>query len=155
MGTFAEYVATSFESTVDLFWDHSQQSLVTAKFGVRDIAIRVAFEQSEMDDPWRVGFTVERGDSTSAVYAAFDIFNGVMQALEEFLAIRQPRMLVIVSKNDQLTRIYEAYLAREATRLDRIGYSLEGPIRVDPYTEFLLRRRSSGDWKPLNPLTGE
>lgn len=107
----------------------------------------MTFEEPELHAPWRVSFGVERGDTTSAVYAAFEIFNGVMQAIEEFLEVRQPQVLVIVSKNEQLTRIYMSYLQREASRIERLGYSLEGSARVAPYTEFVLHRGRSSRWK--------
>jgi hypothetical protein len=146
METFAEFVAASFESIVDLFWDYPRRGLATAKFGVRDIAIIVTFEEPEPTAPWRVEFEVQRGDSNSAVYAAFEIFNGVMQAVEEFLNVREPGELVIVSKSEQLARIYETYLKRESGRLERLGYSFEGLLHKNLYTEFTLRRSKASGW---------
>jgi hypothetical protein len=71
----------------------------------------------------------------------------VMQALEEFLSVREPEVVMIVSKSEQLTRIYETYLKREAGRLERMGYILETTSRTDPFTEFILRRTRRSQWR--------
>jgi hypothetical protein len=92
------------------------------------------------DSSWRVGFNAERGEPTAVVLSAFESFNGVIQALEEFLDIRQPDELLLVSKTEQLTRIYDVYLRREAARMEHLGYLLEGSVRAEPYSEFRLRR---------------
>jgi hypothetical protein len=147
MQSFAEFVAENFESTVDLFWDNPRPGLATARFSVRNVAVTVLFEQMEPESPWRAAFTAERGEPTEVATAAFELFNGVIQALEEFLDIRQPEALVLVSKTEQLTRIYETYLRREAARMERLGYQFEGPVRADPYTEFTLRRTRPSAWR--------
>jgi hypothetical protein len=147
MQSFAEFVAENLESTVDLFWDNPRRGLATARFSVREVAITVSFEQMEPASPWRVAFTAERGEPTEVAIVAFELFNGVMQALEEFLDIRQPEVLVLISKTEQLSRIYETYLRREAARIERLGYRLEGPARSDPYTEFTLSRTRPSTWR--------
>jgi hypothetical protein len=147
MQSFAEFVAENFESTVDLFWDNPRRGIATARFSIRNVAVTVLFEQMEPDSPWRVGFTAERGEPTEVATAAFELFNGVMQALEDFLDIRQPEVLVLVSKTEQLARIYETYLRREAARIERLGYQLEGQLKADPHTEFTLRRTRSSAWR--------
>lgn len=147
MQTFAEFVAENFESTVDLNWDNPHRGYATARFSVQEVEVTVAFEQLEPGSPWRAGFIAERGEPTQVVLSAFEIFNGVMQALEEFLEVRQPDTLVLVSKAERLNRIYEAYLRREAERIEHLGYVLEGPVRVEPYAEFTLRRTRISDWK--------
>jgi hypothetical protein len=147
MQSFAEFVAENFESTADLFWDNPRQGLATARFSVRNVAVTVLFEQMEPEWRWHVGFTAERGDPTEVATAAFELFNGVMQALEEFLDIRQPEVLVLVSKTEQLARIYDVYLRREAGRIERLGYQLEDPVKAAPYTEFALRRTGSSAWR--------
>ena len=147
MQSFAEFVADHFESTVDLFWDNPRCGYATARFSVQEVAVTVAFEQMQPESPWRAGFTAERGEPTQLVLSAFEIFNGVMQALEEFLDIRQPDVLVLVSKTEQLNRIYETYLRREAARIERLGYVLDGPVRVAPYAEFVLRRTRPSAWR--------
>jgi hypothetical protein len=147
MQSFAEFVAENFESTVDLFWGNPRRGVATARFGIRNVAVTVLFEQMEPDSPWRVGFNAERGEPTEVATAAFELFNGVMQALEDFLDIRQPEVLVLVSKTEQLARIYETYLRREAARIERLGYQLEGQLKADPHTEFTLRRTRSSAWR--------
>ncbi|MBC7926984.1 MAG: hypothetical protein H7039_15150, partial [Bryobacteraceae bacterium] len=100
---FAEFIAENYESAVDLYWDYAREGLVTARFGVKDgTAVTVTFE-SFAEAGWRTGFIVEKGDVAQVVFSAFAIFNGVMQALAEFLAVRQPQIVVLVSKDDQLT----------------------------------------------------
>src|SRR5690348_6682071 len=107
MPGFAEFVAENLESTVDLFWDNPRQGLGTARFSVRNVAVTVRFEQMEPALPWRVSFTAERGEPTEIATAAFELFNGLMQGIEEFLEVGQPEILVLVSKAEQLSRIYE------------------------------------------------
>lgn len=147
MQTFAELIADNLESTVDLYWDNPRVDCATARFSVQKVVVTVAFERPEPGSPWRVSFTAERGEMTQAVFSAFEIFNGVMQALEEFLDIRQPETVVLVSKTEQLNRIYETYLRREAARIERLGYKLSGPVRADPYAEFSLTRTLPSDWR--------
>jgi hypothetical protein len=147
MQSFAEFVAENFESTVDLFWDNPRRGIATARFSIRNVAVTVLFEQMEPDSPWRVGFTAERGEPTEVATAAFELFNGIMQAVEDFLDIRQPEALVLVGKTEQLARIYETYLRREVARIERLGYQLEGQLKADPYTEFTLRRTRSSAWR--------
>ena len=64
------------------------------------------------------------GLAQQGVRKAFDIFNGVLQAVEEFLSVRQPAVLVIASKEPQLGRIYDTYLRREAATIESLGYRL-------------------------------
>lgn len=135
MQSFAEFVAEHFESTVELYWDNPRRGYATARFSVQDVVVTVAFEQMQAGSPWRVGFTAERGEPTQVALSAFEIFNGVMHALEEFLDTRQPDILVLVSKTEQLNRIYEAYLRREAARIEQLGYVLEGPL-AESHAEF-------------------
>ena len=153
MQSFAEFIAENFESTVDLLWDYRRHGLATARFSVRNVAVTVSFEQMEPDSPWRVSFIAERGQPTEVATAAFELFNGVMQALEEFLDIREPEVLVLVSKTEQLARIYETYLRREGARIERLGYRIEGPVKADPYTEFTLRRTRPSAWRESQDLT--
>lgn len=147
MSSFAEFVAENFESTVDLFWDHPRRELATARFSIRNVAVTVSFEQMELESRWRVSFVVERGEPTQIVMAAFEVFNGLVQATEEFLDVRQPEVLVLVSKTGQLSRIYDTYLRREATRIERLGYRIERPVKTDPYAEFTLRRTRPSEWR--------
>jgi hypothetical protein len=136
MQGFAEFVAEHFESTVDLYCDNPGPGYATARFNVQEVAVTVTFEQMEADSPWRVGFTAERGEPTQVILSAFEI-----------LGVRQPDALVLVSKTEQLTRIYETYLHREAAKIEHLGYLLEGPVRAEPYTEFILRRTRPSAWR--------
>jgi hypothetical protein len=113
---------------VDLYWDNARRGYASARFGVQEVAVTVAFEQMESDSPWRVGFTAERGEPTQVVLSAFEIFNGVMQAVQEFLDIRQPDAIVLV-------------------RIEQLGYVVEGPVRAEPYAEFTLRRTRPSAWR--------
>jgi hypothetical protein len=81
------------------------------------------------------------------VHSAFEIFNGVFQAVSEFLNVRQPEFLMFATKKDRLANIYQTYLRRESSTLEELGYKLEGPHRLKPFIEFTLRRMKSSDWK--------
>jgi hypothetical protein len=107
----------------------------------------VSFEQREDQGAWHVLFEVERGDSTAAVHSAFEIFNGMFQAVSEFVEVRQSDVLVFATKKDRLANIYQTYLRRESSSLAALGYELEGPHRVEPSMEFTLRRVEPSDWK--------
>src|SRR5258708_4554041 len=98
MQSFAEYMAESFNSHSRLVWDYPRHSHATATLSVDENKVTVSFEQRDSDGPWHVVFEVDQGDSTSAVYSAFEIFNGVFQAVEEFIKIRQPDTVVFATK---------------------------------------------------------
>ena len=147
MLSFAEFVAESFQSDVPLQWALVHHNRVTAKFSVDRIQVIVSFEQRQHQGAWHVAFEVEQGDSTAAVHSAFEIFNGVFQAVSEFVQVRQPEIVVFATKKDRLAKIYQTYLRREAAALEELGYKLEGPHRVEPFMEFTLRRVKPSDWK--------
>jgi hypothetical protein len=148
MQAFAEFMAESFNSETHLVWDYPRPSLATAAFGVDGLKVVVSFEQRDTGGPWHVLFEVDQSDSTAAVHSSFEIFNGVFQAAEEFLQVREPEAVVFATKRDKLAGIYRTYLRRESTTLEKLGYKLEGPHRVDPYMEFMLRRVKPSGWKP-------
>jgi len=147
MQTFAEFVAESFHSEVCLNWNLTRISLVTATFAVDGIKVVVTFEQRQDSPAWYVVFEVEQSDSTATAHSSFEIFNGVLQAVTEFVEVRQPDLLVFATKKDKLANIYQTYLRRESATLETLGYQLEGPQRVDPYIEFTLRRIKPPEWK--------
>ena len=65
--------------------------------------------------------------------------------MAEFIEVREPETLVFATKRDELANIYQPYLRKWSARIEELGYLLDGPIRVDLYTEFMLTRvRSSG-----------
>jgi hypothetical protein len=47
-----------------------------------------------------------RGDKTEVAYLAFSILNGVFQAVEEFVGVREPETLVFANKREELAGIY-------------------------------------------------
>ena len=147
MQTFAEFIAESFHSEAKLNWNLARSNHVTATFTVDEIKVVVSFEQREHNGPWHVVFEVEQGDNTAAVHSSFEIFNGVLEAITEFVQVREPDVLVFATKKDKLANIYQTYLRRESATLKKFGYALEGPHRVDPFVECVLRREKPGDWK--------
>src|SRR6266550_2639435 len=147
MLSFAEFIAEALRSEVGLKWNLTGHNHVTASFSVDDIEVTVSFEQREHQGPWHVVFEVAKSDSTAAVHASFEIFNGVFQAVSEFISVREPELLVFATKKDKLANIYQSYLRRESGTLDALGYKLEGPRRVDPFMEFTLRRVKPSEWK--------
>ena len=147
MPGFAEFIAESFHSEVCLNWKLQGTNHAIASFTVSTIAVEVSFEQREPGGPWHVGFSVVRGESAERTILAFRVFNGVFQAVREFLETRQPEIVVFISKDEDLAGIYETYLRRERTAIEALGYQLEGPDRVDPYTQFTLRRTTPSMWQ--------
>ena len=147
MLAFAEFMAESFHSHTNLVWDHPRRSLATAAFGVEGTKVTVSFEQREATGPWHVVFEVDQSDGTAVAHSAFEIFNGVFQAVEEFVEVREPETVVFATKRDKLAGIYQTYLRKESTTLERLGYKLEGPQRIEPYVEFTLTRIKPSAWK--------
>jgi hypothetical protein len=149
MPTFAESIAEEFHSEVDLNWSVSSTTQAVASFEVRTIAVEVDFEQREPGGPWHVAFNSEPTDlpDRSVVTSAFRIFNGVFQAVREFTETREPEVLVFIAKDEDLASIYQTYLRREAADLEALGYRLEGPHKVEPYTEWTLRRIRPSAWR--------
>jgi hypothetical protein len=150
MATFAEFMAESYRSNVPLIWNLSGQTKVTAAFALGRVKVIVSFEQRETEGAWHVSFDVEKGENIEVAHSAFAIFNGVFQAVEEFIEVRQPEMLVFATKREELAAIYQTYLRRESATIESLGYSLQGPQRVDPYTEFTLRRVQPSQWKKFD-----
>jgi hypothetical protein len=149
MAEFAETIAESFHSEVDVTWSLKSTMHAIAAFSVKSIAVEVDFEQREQRGPWHVGFNTvdgELADRTNMILA-FPIFNGVFQAIREFIDTREPEAVVFSAKDEDLASVYEAYLRREKNRIEEIGYKLEGPDRVEPFTEWMLRRVKPSGWK--------
>lgn len=67
-------------------------------------------------------------------------FNGVFQAVEEFIAVRSPNKLVFVAKRDDIAAVYETYLRREKERIEALGYTELSAQRVPPFSEYVLHR---------------
>jgi hypothetical protein len=136
---------------MDLTWDYPHLGFARARFSPEEdellLGVSVNFEQREPDGPWYASFEVEGIDLQSGVRSAFDIFNGVVQAIEEFLSVRQPQSLVIAAKEDRLGRIYETYLRREPKSIADLGYQLVSAEKVHPFSEFRLERAKPSDRK--------
>ena len=146
MQRFAEFMAESFNSNVPVAWDLSGASRAVASFTVDSVKTTVSFERRTADGPWHVVFEVEKGERTEIAHSAFAIFNGVFQAVQEFIEVREPATIVFATKRDELANIYQTYLRKWTPELERLGYQLEGPIRVEPYTEFMLTRVRPSGW---------
>ena len=149
MSSFAEIVAESFHSEVGVNWRLESVHRAVATFSVKTVQVQVDFEQQEPDAGWHVGFNTVRGEISDRSFAtlAFRIFNGVFQAIREFIEVRQPELMLIVAKDEDLAGIYRTYLRREKSALENLGYKLEEPQQINPYTQWLLRRSRPADWK--------
>ena len=148
MQTFAEFMAESFHSESRLTWNYLSPSHATALFRIDLIKVTVPFERRDPDGQWHVVFEVEQGESTEVAHAAFEIFNGVFQSVEEFVSVREPEIVVLATKRDKLAGVYQTYLRKESATLKELGYELQGPVRVDPFMEFTLRRVKPSAWRP-------
>lgn len=149
MQTFAEFVAEQFHSEAQVNWKLKSPMHATAVFTVKTIVVEVDFEQREPNGPWHVAFNTGQGElaDRTNITLAFRIFNGVFQAVREFIEVREPAAVVFISEDEDLASIYGTYLRREKGRIAELGYTLEGPHRVEPYTEWTLRRTKPAAWK--------
>jgi hypothetical protein len=149
MRSFSEVIVESFRSEVKVTWKLRSVTHAIAAFTVKSLAVEVSFEQREHNGPWHVGFNtmhVDTADRTNLTLA-FRVFNGVFQAIREFIDTREPEILVLIAKDEDLASVYETYLQREEGALDELGYKLEGPHRVEPYTEWTVRRIRPSSWE--------
>ena len=149
MSSFAEIVAESFHSEVAVNWRLESVHRAVETFNVKTVSVEVYFEQRERDAAWHVGFNTVRGETSDRtnMTLAFRIFNGVFQAIREFIETREPELMVIVAKDEDLAGIYRTYLRREKSALENLGYKLEEPQQINPYTQWVLRRSRPADWK--------
>ena len=144
---FAEIVAEALATPeLALTWKPESERPAVAAFTVDEITITIGFEQRETSGPWNVGFSVA---GSPLISMAFRIFNGVFQAVREFIDVRQPEAIVFVAKDPDLAGVYETYLRRERSRLELLGYDLIGPKRVTPYSEWRLRRNRPSEWSRI------
>lgn len=149
MESFAEFIAESFHSEAQVTWKLKSTTHAVAAFSVRTVSVEVDFEQRELNRPWHVAFKTvggEMADRTN-LWLAFPIFDGVFQAVREFLETRQPDEMVFTAKDDEVAGVYQTYLRRESANMEQLGYVFEGPHRIVPYTEFLLRRTKPSEWR--------
>ena len=66
--------------------------------------------------------------------------------MQEFVEAREPEPLVFATKREAMAGIYQTYLPRGSATLEKLGYRIEGPIKVDPYTELMLWRVRPSGW---------
>ena len=139
---FAETVAEFFQSTTTLVWRTESTVHTVATFTVKSLEVDVDFEQRSQDGPWHVGFNVGGGEPVDQMNMApaFRIFNGVFQAVWEFVECREPETLVFVAEDDDLAGVWATYLHRDRNALEALGYELRGPDRVGQNSEWTVRR---------------
>ena len=74
------------------------------------------------------------------------VYGRIVQ-IQRRAAVREPEALLFATKRDQLAGIYQTYVRRESATLEKLGYRLEEPQRVDSYTEFLLKWVRPANWR--------
>jgi hypothetical protein len=109
----------------------------------------VDFEQREPNGPWHVSFNTLHGEVNDLKNEMLAIrrLNGVFQAVRQFMETREPEAVVFIAKDEDRASIYSAYLDREKSNIEDLGYRLEGPHQVQPYTEWTLRRVKPSAWR--------
>jgi hypothetical protein len=129
MQTFAEFIAESFDSEVPVNWNLKSTAHVIATFTVKSILVHVDFEQREHNGPWHVSFNILHGEMTDLKNEMLAIrrLNGVFQSVHEFMETREPEAVVFIAKDDDRATIYSAYLNRESSKIESLGYKLQGP----------------------------
>jgi hypothetical protein len=149
MQTFADFIAESFDSDVPINWKLKSTTHAVAAFSLRSIAVEVDFERREANGPWHVTFNTLHGELADLKdeMLAFRRLNGVFQAVREFIETREPEAVVFIAKDESRAGIYSTYLRRERSRIEKLGYTIEGPHRIEPYTEWTLRRSGPSNWK--------
>jgi hypothetical protein len=99
MSDIAEALLDAFHSDARLFWDAKGASQVTARFEIGGSRVEVAFTETVKKD-WEVGYTIAAARIKPAMESLSDslrIVGGVLQAVTEFLEIRQPERLCIAT----------------------------------------------------------
>jgi hypothetical protein len=101
----------------------------------------VDFEQLEQNGPWHVSFNTLHGEITDLKNEMLAIrrLNGVFQTVHQFMETRGPEIVVFIAKDDDRASIYSAYLPRERPKIEGLGYKLQRPHYVQPYTEWTHR----------------
>lgn len=122
--------------TAGLVWNYPHPARADARFTTGEVNTEVVFEQK--DASWHISFTVQ-GPANEVAYSALAIFDGVFQAVADFLAVREPATVLFATQREDLAHLYETWLMREAKRLEWLGYRVDGRHRV-------LRRVRPGRW---------
>ena len=149
MDAFAEFIAEAYDSEVQLSWKLESTAHAVASFTVKSILVQVDFEQREPKGPWHVSFNTLHGEIADLKneMLAFRRLNGVFQAVREFIETREPEFVVFIAKDEDRADIYSAYLRRERSKIESLGYVIEGPHHLEPYTEWTLRRVKPSQWR--------
>ena len=77
------------------------------------------------------------------------IVGGVLLAVIEFLEIRQPERLCIATENEDLGELCQAYLGRQDTALNRMGYKGKPAVHGSPHSPFLFEKATASAWRNL------
>ncbi len=130
-------------------WTVSSTMQAVATFTVKSIIVEVDFEQRERNGPWHVSFNTLHGELTDLKNEMLAIrrLNGVFQAVREFIETREPESVVFIAKDEDRADVYSAYLRREKPNIEGLGYKVEDPHTVEPYTEWTVRRVKSSNWR--------
>ena len=155
MPTFAESIAESFHSEVDVNWSLRSTTQPVARFTVKTVTVEVGFEQREHRGPWHVAFNTLRADMADRanVTLAFRIFNACFRLSRNSRTLANRRSCCLSPRTRIWCRFYQTYLRREAADLEKLGYRLEGPHKVEPYTAWTLRRIKS-PWREMGGRNG-
>lgn len=147
MSTLVEAFIAAFDSNAELVWSTEGPGAAVARFEVAGTRIETRFEVTRLNE-WRVGFEAFSNASASEnIHASIRVFSGVFQAVREFLEVRQPDKLVFASKEEALGHLYEEYLQKQDTPLQRMGYRVIAPVKVSPLAEFTIEKTTPSDWK--------
>lgn len=148
MSDLAEAILDTFHSDISLIWDARGTSRATATFEIDGSLVDVAFRETAPND-WYVSYVVGATTSKSAMECLSDFLRivvGVLQAVREFLEIRQPVYLCIAAENGDLCELFEAYLGRQDTDLNRMGYGRLA-VLVSPQTLLLIEKTTPSAWR--------
>lgn len=113
------------EHTIRLRWEEKGLDRVNASFSLNAIHVRATFELG--DHAWHASFKVKSDCSQDTVSLALQVFGGVFQAVYEFLAVREPGMLVFVTDRADLAAHYRSHLDAERARIEGLGYLIDLP----------------------------
>ena len=147
-----ESILASFDSQAAIVWNLTSPTGAQASFTLGDDRVTITFAEKSPGE-WRVAFAVASSAQFTSEKArsSIRIFSGVFQAVEEFLTVRQPERLVFASKEEGLGRLYEAYLSRQDTALNTLGYRSEDAFKAAPLAEYAIVKTTPSAWsKPTH-----
>ena len=144
---FLESILASFDSQAKLTWDLTSLTEARVWFVYNGDRVTVTFTENSPGQ-WRVSFDVAKSAQSSSelVRSSIRIFSGVFQAVEEFLTVREPERLVFASKEEGLGRLYEAYLSRQNTALNTLGYRTDETVKAAPLAEYAIVKTIPSTW---------